>query len=91
MISEGIPWCRIDDFTSVGESEMKTLMLRGELEKLFPNLIGRDAKDLVREIFRNAGFSDGDEEEIEEFYRRFVKTLRLVIDGNGIISIVMAE
>ncbi len=81
-----IYYCSIDDFCSGNIEELKKAVLFDTLEKYLPEILYLNGKDLVQHIYTETRIT-ASEKEIENFYNRYVKTLRLKINADGNFSI----
>ena len=81
-----IYYCSIDDFCTGNTEELKKAVLFDELEKYIPNILNYNGKELARKIYADSKIS-ATEKEMEVFYNKYIKTLRLKIDTDGNFSI----
>ncbi len=82
LSEHNIYYCSIDDFCSGNIEELKKAVLFSCLEKYLPEIISLNGKELVRKIYEEARIS-ASEKEMENFYDRYIKTLRLRVDNDG--------
>lgn len=80
--SKGIFYCAIDDFCSGNINEFKALTLLQELDKRIDNAIDLNAKILLETIFTSARLP-ASEVEKKNFFDKYIKKLRLKIDGDN--------
>ena len=78
--------CSIDDFCTANTEELKKAVLFSEFEKYIPEILNHNGKELARQIYTDAKIS-ASEKEIELFYNKYIKTLRLKVDMDGNFSI----
>lgn len=84
---EGIYYCYLDDFSTANIDELKRSVLLGKLKEYIQDgIIGKNGKELTKEIFLYSGIN-ADASEINNFYEKYVKTLYLCIDVSGNFSI----
>lgn len=81
-----IYYCSIDDFCSGNIEELKKAVLFDTLEKYLPEIPYLNGKELVQHIYTETRIT-ASEKEIENFYNKYIKTLRLKIDADGNFSI----
>ena len=86
LAERGIYYCSIDDFCTGNIEELKKAVLLNILEKYLPDLLYLNAKELVQHIYQEARI-EASEREIQNFYNKYIKTLRLKIDDNGTVGI----
>ena len=78
--------CAIDDFYSGRIEEFKKLVLFDILKSYIPNILSLNGKELAKKIYEEARI-DANEKEIEYFFKKYIQTLKLVIDDDGNVSI----
>ena len=78
--------CSIDDFCTANTEELKKAVLFSEFEKYIPEILNHNGKELARQIYTDAKIS-ASEKEVELFYNKYIKTLRLKVDMDGNFSI----
>lgn len=81
-----IYYCSIDDFCSGNIEELKKAVLFDTLEKYLPEILFLNGKELVHHIYTETRIN-ASEKEIENFYDKYIKTLRLKVDTDGNFSI----
>lgn len=86
----GIYYCSIDDFCTGNIEDLKKVVLISTLEKYLPDLLYLNAKDLAKHIFEETRIEASDK-EIENFYNKYIKTLRLKINESGEVMIEIAK
>lgn len=82
--------CAMDDFYSGNADKLKKLVLRKSLEREAEDIIGRNAWELTKEIHEN-NHIEATEAELNSFYEKYVKTMRLKIDSEGRFYIDIQE
>lgn len=90
LSEHNIYYCSIDDFCSANIEELKRAVLLGCLKKYLPEIIGLNGMELVKKIYEESRIN-ASKKEMENFYDRYIKTLRLKIDNDGIISIEICK
>lgn len=81
-----IYYCSIDDFCSGNIEELKKAVLFDTLEKYLPEILYLNGKELVQHIYTETRIT-ASETEMENFYNKYIKTLRLKVDADGNFSI----
>lgn len=92
MLNEDIPFCYLDRFCQSGTSaEMKTDALLSEC-RLF---LSRQFQPFNVETMLNMAFAqtriEMSKRERQQFYDRYIKTMQLVVDPDGSVTIKMKE
>lgn len=83
MLNEnGIYYCSLDDFCTGNIDDLKRAVLLNELYKLLPDLLQYNGKQLAYKLYEIARI-EADENEIMNFYSKYIKTIRLTVDDNG--------
>lgn len=85
-----IYYCSIDDFCSGNIEELKKAVLFDTLEKYLPDILYVNGKELVQHIYTETRIT-ASEKEMENFYNRYVKTLRLKADPDGNFTIEISK
>lgn len=86
LSDNNIYYCSIDDFCSGNIEELKKAVLFGCLEKYLSDIAYINGKELVKKIYEEARIT-ASEKEMENFYNRYIKTLRLKVDNDGNFAI----
>ena len=86
LAEKGIYYCSIDDFCKGNTEDFKKQILLDALKAHFPNLLNLNGKELAKQIYEDAQIPATDK-EINVFYNRYIKTLRLKCDTDGNFSI----
>ena len=90
LTEHGIYYCSIDDFCSGNIEELKKAVLFDILEKYLPDIIYLHGRELVKHIYDEARITAGDQ-EMDVFYKKYIKTLKLKIDNDGNFSIEISK
>lgn len=85
-----IYYCSIDDFCTGNIEELKRAVLISILEKYLPDFLYLNAKELAYHIYQEARIEASDK-EIQNFYNRYIKTLRLKIADDGEVRLEIAR
>ncbi|MCM1578522.1 MAG: NYN domain-containing protein [Ruminococcus sp.] len=81
----GTYYCSLDDFCTGNIDEFKRAVLISELNSLLPDLLSYNGKQLAYKLYEVARIP-ADENEIMNFYNKYIKTIRLTVDDNGNFS-----
>ena len=90
LSEHNIYYCSIDDFCSGNIEELKKAVLFSCLEKYLHEIISLNGKELVRKIYEESRIS-ASEKEMENFYDRYIKTLRLRVDNDGNFTVEICK
>lgn len=90
LSENNIYYCSIDDFCSGNIEELKRAVLLDCLKKYLPEIIGLNGMELVRKIYEESRIN-ASKKEMENFYERYIKTLRLKIDNDGNFSVEICK
>lgn len=74
--------CSMDDFYTGNAGEIRKIVLRKSLERETRDLCGKNAKEITKKIFAD-NHIDATETEINNFYEKYVKTMKLKINDDG--------
>ncbi|MDE5583981.1 MAG: NYN domain-containing protein [Ruminococcus sp.] len=85
-----IYYCSIDDFCTGNIEELKRVVLVSTLEKYLPDLLYLNAKELATHIYEEARI-EASEKEIENFYNKYIKTLRLRFGEDGTVKLEITK
>lgn len=85
-----IYYCSIDDFCSGNIEDLKKAVLFECLEKYLPDIVYINGKELVKKIYEEARIS-ASEKEIEIFYNKYIRTLRLKVDYDGNFTVEICK
>ncbi len=86
LSEHGIYYCAIDDFCTSGTGELKNAVLFTELEKQLPDIIGKNPMELTHQLYENTKIT-AKMKDMEMFCNKYVKTLRLRINAEGVFAI----
>jgi len=82
--------CSIDDFCSGNIEEFKKAVLFDALERYIPDIFNINGRELAKKIYSETRVI-ATEKEIELFYNKYIKTLRLKVDTDGNFKIEIAK
>lgn len=85
-----IYYCSIDDFCSGNIEDLKKAVLFDCLEKYLPDILYINGKELVKKIYEEVRIS-ASEKEMEIFYNKYIRTLRLKVDHDGNFKIEICK
>ena len=88
--TRGIYYCSIDDFCSGNIEVFKNSVLLDLLKSRINEIPDINGRDLVDEIYQSARLEAGDTEK-NQYFERYIKTLRLSVDLNGVFTIHIKE
>ncbi|MBQ4487056.1 MAG: NYN domain-containing protein [Oscillospiraceae bacterium] len=80
--TRGIYYCAMDDFCSGNTEEFKKAALFGSLESHLPDIMKLNSRELLDMVYTDTRIN-ASEKEMEIFYNRYIKTLRLKINNDG--------
>ena len=75
-------YCAIDDFCSGNTEDFKKRVLFETLKSHLPDISSLNGKELARKVHEET-FTHATEKEIQHFFERYIKNLKLKIDDNG--------
>ncbi len=75
-------YCAMDDFGTGKIDEFKKFVLCRLLRKYLPDLLQYNGKELVSQIYNEAKIP-AEQNEMDNFYKKYIKTLRFVADDEG--------
>ena len=92
LLENNINSCSIDDFCTGNATDLKKKVLLGKLEEYISDnrLIGSNAKDLVWQIYKDTKIY-ATEADVDNFCTKYIKGLKIKIDGNGDIVVEIPE
>ncbi len=88
--SQGHRYCFIDDFCTGATYAIKTKTLLSEFQNRLDQIVNFNANTMMEEVFRSTWVQMSDKEKAN-FYDRHVKKMRLKIDADGQVRIVIGE
>ena len=77
-----IQYCSIDDFCTANIEDLKKAVLFETLEKYIPDIAYINGRELLQQIYLETRIT-ATEQEMENFYNKYIKTLRLKVDDDG--------
>lgn len=80
-------FANLDEFKAGDYEAFCETVLMAELRKHLPEVIGRNAKEFVEDLYLAAGLEDATAVEKEMFYKKHVRTLKLIINENGLFEV----
>lgn len=84
--TRGIYYCAIDDFCSGNIEAFKHTVLIDILKTRLHEIPDINGRDLVEEIYETARI-EASETEKNQFFERYIKTIRLSVDLNGVFTL----
>ena len=75
-------YCAIDDFYMGRIDEFKRFVLFHLLKKYLPDIFKYNGKELVSHLYEEARIN-ADQSEQNNFYKKYIQTLRFVADDDG--------
>lgn len=82
LSERGIYYCSIDDFCSGNIEDLKKAVLFDTLEKYLKDIPYINGRELAVKLYEETRIK-ASEREIETFYNKYIKTLRLKVDNDG--------
>lgn len=86
MAEHGISNCAIDDFFTGNATELKKAVLFDKLDSYSQQIVGMNGKDLVRRIYEETRITYT-EADLDNFYNKYIKTMRLKLDADGVFYV----
>jgi len=90
LSDHNIYYCSIDDFCSGNTEDFKKAVLFHTLEQYLPEILTLNGKELAKRIYEETRIG-ATEKEIDIFYNKYIKTLRLKVDLDGNFSIEICK
>ena len=90
METHNILNCSMDDFYSGNATGLKKRVLLKQLQAHLPEIVGTNGKELAQKIYEEAMIF-GTAKEVDDFYNKYIKTLRLKIDADGVFYVDICE
>lgn len=81
-----IYYCAIDDFGTGKIDEFKKFVLLRLLKKYLADLLHYNGKEIVSKLYAEAKIS-AEQSEQDNFYKKYIKTLKFVADDNGNLTL----
>lgn len=86
LISSGIFYCYIDDFYSGGSNDLKITALLREVTSYLQQAVSFNVNDMLQIAFRNTRVEMTPHER-NQFYDKYIRGMRLVMDPQGNASL----
>lgn len=90
LLDTGIPFCYIDDFCTGNSNQIKVAALLRELREILNKNLHFNVNDMLRDAFRTTR-AEMTQAEQNQFYDRYLKSMRLVIEENGDLYIDLGQ
>lgn len=90
LMEAGIPFCYIDDFCTGYSNKIKTDAMLREITKFLEEAVGFNVHDMIRNAYL-ATRAEMSEAERKQFYDRYIKNMRLVIDKDGNVWVALGQ
>ncbi len=90
LIENGTYYCSIDDFCTGNIKNFKMAILHNELESRIKNMVELDTNALLDDIFTTLRMEISDAER-QNFYKKYIQSMSLQIDKEGIMRIRILE
>lgn len=88
LTSRNIFHCAMDDFYMANAGDLQKIVLKKVLEHYLPKVVGENGWELTKQIYSDA-YIQASNEEMERFYEKYIKHLRLRIDEEGKFYVAM--
>ena len=82
--------CAIDDFYRENAGDLQKIVLKKVLRNYLPGVVGENGWELTKQIYADA-YIQATDKEMERFYEKYIKKLRLKMNKEGVFEIVMEE
>ena len=90
LIENGTYYCSIDDFCTGNIKNFKMAILHNELESRVKDLIEINTNELLDDIFTTLRMEISDAER-QNFYKKYIQSMSLHIDKDGVMKIRIVE
>ena len=90
LIEADIPYCYIDNFCTGNSYQFKLNAMVQEVNRVLDEALHLNVHDMLREVY-NITRIDMTEAEQKQFYNRYIKQMKLVIDDNGDVYIALGQ
>ena len=90
LLTEGITYCYIDDFCTGNSTKLQTRTLLTEIRHRLDAACNFNINSILEEAYLVAR-ANLSEAERAQFYNKYIKTMRAVIDKDGAVSIQLGE
>lgn len=88
--SRSIFHCAMDDFYMENAGDLQKIVLKRVLSRYLPSVVGEDGWELTKQIYSDT-YIDASEKEMQRFYEKYIKRLRLRINDAGRFEVVIEE
>lgn len=90
LVDAGIPFCYIDSFCTGNSNKIKVEAMLREVRKTLDASLHLNVKDMLRDAYlaTRAGMSSAEQ---KQFYDRYIKTMRLIIREDGMLSVELGQ
>lgn len=86
----GMTYCHIDDFCTGNSNAIKIAALLSELRRSLDEMLHFNVNDLLNEAY-TVTRADMSQAEKKQFYDRYIKPMKIVVDATGDAKIVLGE
>ena len=90
LIENGTYYCAIDDFCTGNIKSFKLAVLHSELVSRVKDLVCIDTNEMLSDIFQTLRM-DISEAEKQNFYKKYIQSMQLHIDKDGIMKIKVVD
>lgn len=88
MEDAGVFYCYIDDFCTGNSDEVRLRAVLTQLQDKIDAQVNLNIRDLMKETIREARAEMGTKEEVR-FYDRYIRQMKLEIDKEGNLRLVL--
>ncbi len=82
MAAHGITNCAMDDFCTGNATELKRAVLLDKLDEYAQSIVGMNGRELAKRVYQETRITYT-EADIDNFYNKYIKTMRLKMDEDG--------
>ena len=90
LMGAGIPFCYIDDFCTGNSNKIKTDAMQREITSFLEDAVSFNVHDMLHTAYLATRAEMSDVEK-KQFYDRYIKNMRLVIDKDGNVSVALGQ
>ena len=90
LIENGTYYCAIDDFCTANIKNFKMAVLHSELVSRVKDLVEIDTSEMIDDIFTTLRMDISDAEK-QNFFKKYIQTMQLHIDKEGIMKIKVLD
>ena len=90
MNNSGIFYCYIDDFCTGNSEEVKLSVLLTQIQKRLDEALRLNINEVLNQVYYDT-MVDMTAGEKEQFYKRYIKPMKLITDKEGNLSIKLGE